>query len=243
MTALFVSDVHLSATRQQTVRLFLEFLAGHAIHARTLYILGDCFDQWLGDDDNTPPHPEVIEGLRKLSQAGVCIKMLHGNHDFLLGHDFEEATRCELLGDYTVVDLYGTRALIMHGDLLCTDDTDYQAFRAYARDPSNQRAFLSLPFAARVAKASALREKTEELVQLKPADITDVNAKAVLDTLRDHKVDTLIHGHTHRPGVHHFELDGLPATRIVLGDWYEQDSVLRWDAKGYQLGKLADVCP
>jgi len=241
MPTLFVSDVHLSAKREHTVRAFLAFLAGPASRAQSLYILGDCFDQWLGDDDDTPPHPEVTAALKDLGRAGVRVKVMHGNHDFLLGGGFEEAAGCELLDDYTVIDLYGTRVLLMHGDLLCTDDTDYLNFRAYARDPNNQRAFLSLPFAARVAKASALREKTQELVQLKPADITDVNSDAVLDALRKHGAHTLIHGHTHRPGIHHLAMDGEPATRVVLGDWYEQDSVLRWDAEGYRLGTLAEV--
>ncbi len=241
MTTLFVSDVHLSTKRPHTVDAFLGFLDGAASRAHHLYILGDCFDQWLGDDDKTPPHPEIVAALKRLGQAGVAVSVMHGNHDFLLGAGFEEASGCVLLQDHTVVDVYGTRALLMHGDLLCTDDIEYQKFRVYARDPNNQRAFLSLPFGARVAKASALREKTQALVQLKPADITDVNEDAVLKSLREHEVHTLIHGHTHRPGIHRLELDGVPATRIVLGDWYEQDSVLRWDAEGYLLGRLADA--
>ena len=238
MTTLFVSDIHLSTARPEIVAVFIEFLRGPARKAEALYILGDCFDRYLGDDDDTPPHREVISALADLTRAAGPVFVLHGNHDFLLGPSFERATGCKLLDDHKVIDLYGTKVLIAHGDTLCTDDIDYQEFRRFARDPGNQQAFLKLPLAARAIQAEKYRARSQEQTRLKPEEIMDVNPGTVVETMRSHNVLHLIHGHTHRPKVHDVDVHGSPGKRIVLGDWYEQDSVLVWDRSGYRLGRI-----
>ncbi len=241
MATLFVSDLHLSPQRPVIVEAFIEFLGREARAAEALYVLGDCFDRWLGDDDETPPHREVIEALARLTESGVPVWMLHGNHDFLIGPGFEAETRCRLLPDPSVIRLYGERALIMHGDTLCTDDVGYQAFRAYARDPVTQRAFLDQPLDERAREADRLRAESKTHTRLKPEEIMDVNAQAVIDAMCVHDVRLLIHGHTHRPGVQSVDLGDRTGTRVVLGDWYERDSVLVWDEQGYRLGRVRDL--
>ncbi len=241
MSTLFVSDVHLNNTRANIVRAFLDFLDQKARHADALFILGDLFDEWLGDDDDKPPHPEVRDALAALTAAGLPISLVHGNHDFLLGKKFARATGCTLLGDHTVIDIYGTPALIMHGDTLCTRDVKYQRFRKVSRNPILQKIFLSLSLAKRAEKAASISAKSKKDVALKAEDIMDVTAEAVVAVMRKHGVRYLIHGHTHRPAVHDFSFDGEQATRIVLGDWYEQDSVLIWNTSGYRLGRVDDL--
>lgn len=238
---LFVSDVHLSAARPATVDAFIGFLQHTAPAAEALYILGDLFDLWLGDDDRAPPIPAVISALASLSSRGVAVGVLHGNHDFLLGQDFAGATGCELLHESTVIELYGTPTLITHGDLMCTDDTDYQAFRRYTRDPEHQRSFLDLPMKARIERAAEIRLRAKADSALKPEHIMDVSSQAVEETMRKHAVRHLIHGHTHRPAIHDFQLGNEAAQRIVLGDWYEQDSVLACNANGCRLGRICDT--
>lgn len=235
MTTYFISDLHLSAARPPMVAAFLSFIQGPAQGAEALYMLGDLFDQWLGDDDDTPPHPEIIGSLAQLTAAGVPVAVVRGNHDFLLGPDFERQTGCRLLADPSLIDVQGTRVLIMHGDTLCTDDREYQALRAQVRDPQNQQRFLALPLAARSAQAARLRANSRERTQLKPQEIMDVNPDAVTQVLRAHDVQYLIHGHTHRPAVHHHDIEGKPAQRIVLGDWYTRTHVLAWDKRGYRV--------
>lgn len=243
MPVWFLSDVHVSAGRPEGVAALTGFLAGPARRADRVYVLGDLFDVWLGDDDHRAPHPEVVDALGALSRAGVPVAVMHGNHDFLLGDDFRRTAGCTLLDDPAVVEVHGTRVLLSHGDALCTDDRDYQAFRARTRDPEVQRRFLALPLAERVAEAERLRIASREASALKPAEIMDVNAGAVREAMRAHGVRHLVHGHTHRPAIHEFDLDGAPGVRIVLGDWYEQDSALVWDASGYHLGRVAEVDP
>ena len=241
MTTLFVSDVHLSDARPHMVEAFSAFLSDHARRARTLYILGDLFDAWLGDDDRRPPHARIAEDLAALTASGVPVFMIHGNHDFLIGERFLEFTGCRLLADHARIEIEGTPVLIMHGDTLCTRDTDYQAFRRMTRDPANQREFLALPLAERARRAAGMREQANQAVQLKAEDIMDVTPEAVAEAMRAHGVRHLIHGHTHRPRVHDMVLDGDAAVRIVLGDWYERDSVLVWDDEGYRLARVADL--
>ena len=241
MTTLFVSDVHLSSVRADIVRAFLEFLDQKACHADALFILGDLFDEWLGDDDDKPPHPEVCDALAALTAKGLPVSVVHGNHDFLLGKRFAERSGCTLLGDHTVIDLYGTPTLIMHGDTLCTRDVKYQTFRKITRNVLLQKLFLSMSLAKRAERAAGIRRKSKQDVALKADDIMDVSDEAVERIMRQHAVHHLIHGHTHRPAIHEFALDGGQATRIVLGDWYEQDSVLIWDTSGYRLGRIADL--
>lgn len=241
MGCLFVSDLHLSSARPEPLDRFLAFLRRPPRQLRTLYVLGDLFDQWLGDDDDSAPHPRVVAGLSGLSRNGTACFALRGNHDFLLGAGFEAATGCRLLPDPSVVHVSGTPVLLSHGDALCTDDVEYQQWRSYSRDQSNQRAFLDLSLETRSAQAAQLRRHADLRVQLKPQDIMDVSPSAVSEALRAHDVHHLVHGHTHRPAIHRTTLDGTPATRIVLGDWYAKETALWWDQDGYQLGSLEEL--
>ena len=241
MTALFVADVHLSPERPATTAAFLSFLRRGSRCAQTVYILGDLFDLWLGDDDETPPHLEVVAGLKQLTAAGVQVAMVRGNHDFLLGDNFAARTGCRIISDPSVVSICGEQALVCHGDLLCTDDEEYQAFRRYTRDAENQRRFLSMPLAARALQADDMRRRSRAATELKAADIMDVNAGAVAELMARHRIFRLIHGHTHRPGCHRLQVGNQLASRIVLGDWYEQDSILVWDRAGPRLGRIADL--
>nr|VFK22189.1 MAG: UDP-2,3-diacylglucosamine hydrolase [Candidatus Kentron sp. MB]VFK32596.1 MAG: UDP-2,3-diacylglucosamine hydrolase [Candidatus Kentron sp. MB]VFK75989.1 MAG: UDP-2,3-diacylglucosamine hydrolase [Candidatus Kentron sp. MB] len=236
MATFFLSDVHLSQDRQEIIPFFLSFL-DHIDRTDTLYILGDLFDLWLGDDDMAPPHPSVIDALRRTTERGVSIGILHGNHDFLLGKRFEKRTGCRLLPDPSVILLYGQRVLITHGDTLCTNDMDYQRYRSQVRNPLYQRLFLLLPIRQRRMKAASIRARSREAVQNKPARIMDVSEEAVERMIRARKVRYLIHGHIHRSGVHELSLRNGNATRIVLGDWYKRkhNAVLVWERDGFQL--------
>ncbi len=228
MPTLFISDLHLDDTRPQITDLFASFLAEKARGADALYILGDLFESWIGDDDDAPLARRVAEGLRGLRDSGVPIHFMHGNRDFLLGVDFAERAGMTLLTDPTVVDLHGERTLLMHGDTLCTDDVEYQKFRTLVRNPVWQAQFLGKPLAERRAFAAQARGESRKQTAMKAAEIMDVNPDAVESAMRTHGVRRLIHGHTHRPATHRFDLDGAAAERIVLGDWYEQSSVLTW---------------
>ena len=235
---LFISDLHLDPARRRVTELFLDFLAGEARAAVALYILGDLFEAWIGDDDPEPAHAQVIAGLRATADSGVPVFLMHGNRDFLLGAGFAARSGALLLPDSAVIDLFGNPALLLHGDTLCTDDHAYQDFRTLVRDPPWQREFLAKPIGERQAIARQLRETSQQATRAKAEYITDVNTQAAMDAMRAAGVRLLIHGHTHRPAVHDFELDGLPARRIVLGDWYEQGSLLRCDAQGCRLETL-----
>lgn len=236
---LFISDLHLDPSRPGITRLFLNFLATRAREASALYILGDLFEAWIGDDDPEPEHRLVIEHMRSLVDRGTPVYLLHGNRDFLIGHTFAERSGCTLLPDPSHIELFGTPAIIMHGDTLCTDDTDYQQFRDMVRDPVWQQDFLHKPISERQAIARQLRETSRERTRHKAEYITDVNTDAVADAMRDAAVLLLIHGHTHRPAIHDFTLDHHPAQRIVLGDWYEQGSVLVCNRQGCRLEILS----
>ncbi len=238
MTVLFISDLHLDPARPDITRQCLDFLDAEAGRAQSLYILGDLFEAWIGDDDPDPEKRRVADRLGALSAGGTPVFFMHGNRDFLVGADFARRTGCRLLEDPTVVDLFGERVLLMHGDTLCTDDVEYQAFRAMVRNPAWQAEFLSKTLEERAALARTARDRSRAASAGKPAEIMDVNDGAVAEAMGRHEVRLLLHGHTHRPAVHHFRLDGRDATRIVLGDWYEQGSAVRWDADGYELVTL-----
>ena len=235
MSVLFASDVHLSAQRGAQVDRFLAFLAGPCRHASALYLLGDVFDEWLGDDDVRAPHPRITSELSALSAAGVHIGFVHGNHDFLVGTRFVEQSGCELLRQPSLIEVYGTKVLLLHGDQLCTHDHEYQAWRRTFTDPARQQGFLALPFDERERHAAALRHRSHELTRIKPDDIMDVSEQAVKDMLRSYRVQHMVHGHTHRPAIHRLDLDGAHAMRAVLGDWYDADPVLVWDEHGPRL--------
>lgn len=238
MTTLFISDLHLDPARPDITSQALEFLATETRDAEALYILGDLFEAWVGDDDPEPEKRRVIAALKQLTDRGLPCYFMHGNRDFLVGEGFAAASGCTLLADPTIVELYGTRVMLMHGDTLCTDDHQYQAFRQMVRNPAWQQAMLARPLAERVALAKQMREASAASMAGKSDEIMDVNQGAVEAAMREHDVDTLLHGHTHRPAVHRFELDGREAVRIVLGDWYTQGSALSWDADGPVLRTL-----
>jgi len=238
VTTLFISDLHLDAGEPETIGRFLRFIERDARAASELYILGDLFEAWVGDDEDDPRLAPVLTALAGLTRAGVPSAVMHGNRDFLIGARFCSETGCRLLGDYERIDLHGERVLLTHGDLLCTDDTRYQSLRATLRNPAWQREFLAKPLVERRKIAAELRELSATEIAAKSYDIMDVNQSTVERTMRDHGVSLLLHGHTHRPAIHRFALDGRPAARIVLGAWYEQGSVVRWDATGYRLDTL-----
>ena len=238
MTALFISDLHLTAGDAETTRRFVEFMAGPARAARDLYILGDLFEAWIGDDDDDPRLAPIVAALRELTDAGVSCALMHGNRDFLLGPRFCAATGARLLGDYERIVLFGQPVLLTHGDLLCTDDTRYMTLRSELRSVDWQRDFLARPLDERRQIASDLRQLSATEIAAKDEYIMDVNQAAVERTMRDCDVTLLVHGHTHRPAVHRFELGGRPAARIVLGAWYHDPSIVRWTAAGFELEAL-----
>lgn len=217
---LFISDLHLSPDRPGTVALFLRFLVSRARSARQLYILGDLFDAWIGDDDDSPPGPAVRAGLRALTASGTACFLMHGNRDFLIGRRFARDTGCTLLRDPTRIDLDGTPTLLMHGDLLCTDDVAYQRFRRRMRNPLVQQLFLWRPLARRRALAADYRRRSGAATAMKAEGIMDVNQETVQAYLRRHGVQTLIHGHTHRPADHRLTLGGREVSRRVLAEWH-----------------------
>ena len=218
---LFISDLHLSPERPATLDLFLHFLAGRARESSQLYILGDLFDAWIGDDDDTPLHTQVRAALHALTDSGTACHLLHGNRDFLLGRAFCRETGCTLLRDPTLRVFDGEPTLLMHGDLLCTDDAAYQRFRRRVHNPLVQRLFLWKSLASRRALAADYRDKSRAANAGKPTEIMDVNQAAVADYLRRFGAVRLIHGHTHRPDEHDVLLDGKPVRRSVLAEWQE----------------------
>ena len=243
MTTLFIADLHLDPARPEITRLFGDFLEGEARGARALYILGDLFESWVGDDDPSDAGVFVATRLRALSDAGIPVYFQRGNRDFLLGDAYARRAGMTILPDPAVILLDGSPALLMHGDLLCTDDTAYQQFRAQTRDPAWQAGFLSQPLDARLAFAQQARAASKarqgELSQAGTMEtITDVSASTVEAHLTRYGVETLIHGHTHRPAIHQLDVAGRTCRRVVLGDWYAQGSVLRVDAGAFELSSL-----
>jgi len=230
-TYLFVSDLHLAAETPAAVEQFGTFLASEAHEADALYILGDLFEAWVGDDDSEPVRKQVCAALRDLSTTVPCYVM-RGNRDFLFGAGFERRSGCTLLPDPLLLETGEIRALVSHGDLLCTDDHSYQELRTAVRDADWQRRFLALPLEARRAVADAARKGSRQHTRSTMREIMDVNEDAVRTAFRASDTRLMIHGHTHRPGVYLHEIDGVTATRIVLGDWYDQGSCLRLHGDG-----------
>lgn len=231
--ALFISDLHLSRGRPATTALFLHFLEKQGRSADDLYILGDLFDAWIGDDDDSSPATEVMQALKNASSSGLRIHLMHGNRDFLIGEQFADATGCLLMPDPSVISVAGQRAVLTHGDLLCSDDLEYLQAREFLRSPDFIADFMSKTIAERTLLAEEYRRRSGEVISLKPADIMDVNQQAVAQTMADHDATLLIHGHTHRPGSHGFVLNGRQVERRVLGDWSETEGpYLRTERSG-----------
>ena len=238
MTTLFISDLHLEAARPDIGRQFKSFLSGEARQAEALYILGDLFESWVGDDDPNPHYAAMKKEIRAVADRGVPVHFMRGNRDFMIGADFATETGARLLPDPWEVNLYGEDVLLSHGDALCTDDVKYQEIRSITRDPQWQALMRHKTLAERLAIAAQARADSRAHGGSIDPEISDVNQGAVESLMRQHDVTTLLHGHTHRPNVHRFPLDGEPATRIVLGDWYEQGSVVRWNENGPALSVL-----
>lgn len=231
---LFISDLHLCDSRPHITKVFIKFLEKTAANAQVLYILGDLFEYWAGDDAMTTGiHQPIIHALKKLAAQGIKVFLMHGNRDFLIAEGFEKATGITILSDPSLVTLYGKPVLLSHGDALCTDDVAYQQFRSEVRSITWQAQFLSQPLTNRIAYIEQLRAKSEQEKSTKSMQIMDVNKAAVDDLLREYAYPPLfIHGHTHRPNKHIHKLDGNLCERWVLGDWYEQGSYLKLSADG-----------
>ena len=241
MHSIFVSDLHLCPSRPAINQTFFDFLRGPAAHADALYILGDLFEYWAGDDDDDPFNASVLAALHQLASAGVKLYVMHGNRDFLIGKRFAAASGAELLDDPTLLDLYGTRTLLMHGDTLCTDDVRYLEFRAKVRSPQWQHQFLAQTLAQRKAIIAGLRSENAAEKKLKTEVIMDATPAGIEAALREHGYPRLIHGHTHRPALHRHVVDGHICERWVLADWYTCGSYLNCDPSGCNVVELAAV--
>jgi UDP-2,3-diacylglucosamine hydrolase len=229
---LFASDLHLDSEAPWAIDAFLKFLGGEARGAEALYLLGDLFEVWVGDDDDNADNARACAGLAALAASGVPVYALHGNRDFLLGGPFETRTGVKLLPDPVKLDLYGVPTLLSHGDAFCTDDTSYQQLRDIVRRPGWQRRFLTLPLTARRALADAARTGSKAHTGRTIPTIMDVNPEAVVRAMRATGTTRLIHGHTHRPDIHELSLDGTRVERVVLAPWYEAASCLSVSADG-----------
>ncbi|QRY77067.1 UDP-2,3-diacylglucosamine diphosphatase [Pseudomonas sp. PDNC002] len=234
MSVLFISDLHLEAERPDITRAFLHFLSTRARTAEALYILGDFFEAWIGDDGMDEFQRSIARALRELSDSGTRIYLMHGNRDFLIGKAFCREAGCTLLRDPSLIDLGGEKILLMHGDSLCTLDAAYMKLRRWLRNPLTLFILRNLPLATRHKLARKLRKESRAQTRMKASEIVDVTPAEVERIMRDKGVRILIHGHTHRPAVHELDIDGRPARRIVLGDWDRQGWALEADEHGMQ---------
>lgn len=238
MATLFISDLHLERDRPEIGDQFLAFLKTEARDAEALYILGDFFEAWVGDDDPDTYYAGIKQSLREFVDTGVPVYFMHGNRDFMIGEAFANETGVKILPDPCAVDFYGNSVLLSHGDALCTDDVEYQKARVMTRNPEWQAMILAKSLEERLAIAAHARAQSQARSANLADEIMDVNADAVKQTIAEHDVEILLHGHTHRPGIHEIAVGDRIAKRIVLGDWYEQGSVVRWDENGFELGEL-----
>jgi UDP-2,3-diacylglucosamine hydrolase len=238
MTTLFISDLHLDAESPEIAAQFIGLLESEALDADALYILGDLFESWIGDDDPNEHYTTIKQALRKLVDQGVPVYFMHGNRDFMIGEDFAAETGVVILPDPYVLDIHGTSVLLSHGDAYCTDDVEYQAARKIARDPQWQAMMRTKSIAERLAFAAQAREASMAHGGAVNEDITDVNGDAIKQALREANVSIMLHGHTHRPHVHSLNVDERECTRIVLGDWFERGSAVRWDEDGPVLSPI-----
>lgn len=229
---LFISDLHLEENQPKITHQFIQFLEKCDETVDALYILGDLFEVWIGDDDDTPFNVEMTRALKSATQRGLPVYILYGNRDFLIGKKFLRETGCILLSDEEKILLYGTPVLLMHGDTLCTRDIAYIKARKKARNIFLQTLFLLLPLAVRKKIADKMRRKSMRHTQSTPIEIMDVTEEEVARVMKKHDVQFLIHGHTHKPGFHEFNLDQKPVTRMVLGAWHDSGNMLVWEASG-----------
>lgn len=235
----FISDLHLALEKKEITRRFLSFLENQSHKASKIYILGDLFDTWIGDDDNTPPNKQIKTQLKQLTDSGTQVFLQLGNRDFLIGQQFCKETGVILLDDYAVIELNGVKTLLTHGDLLCTDDLPYQAFRNKSRAEAWKQNVLSKPLLIRLFAARWYRFRSHFHKRKKSQEIMDVNQQSVINVMLKHQCFRLIHGHTHRPAVHNFEINGENAQRFVLAEWKKEAiEILRWDSKGYQIENI-----
>ena len=235
MATLFIADLHLQTEEPAITAGFLRFLRGEAKSADALYILGDLFEAWIGDDDPNPLHREMAAAIHALVDSGVPCYFIHGNRDFLIGKRYARESGMTLLPEEQVLDLYGRKVLIMHGDTLCTDDTGYLAFRAKVHTPWIQKVFLALPLFIGNRIAARMRAGSKAANSSKSMTIMDVNPQAVVRVMEKHDVQWLIHGHTHRPDVHSLIANGQPAHRVVLGAWHSEGSMVKVTPEGVEL--------
>ncbi len=238
MATLFISDLHLEVDRPEIGKQFLAFLDEEAADAEALYILGDFFEYWVGDDDPDEYYSSIKRSLRAFTDSGVPVYFMHGNRDFMIGERFSAETGVTILPDPFPLELYGKSVLLSHGDALCTDDTEYQQMRAMTRNPEWQAMMLAKPLEERVAIARKARTRSNERNKTLSEEIMDVNPDAVNRIISEYGVEILLHGHTHRPAMHNIEVDDRIAKRVVLGDWYDQGSVVRWDEDGVELSPI-----
>ncbi|MFW6777017.1 UDP-2,3-diacylglucosamine diphosphatase, partial [Enterobacter hormaechei] len=235
VATLFIADLHLQTEEPAITAGFLRFLRGEAKSADALYILGDLFEAWIGDDDPNPLHREMAAAIKALVDSGVPCYFIHGNRDFLIGQRYARESGMTLLPEEQVLNLYGRNILIMHGDTLCTDDTGYLAFRAKVHTPWIQKVFLALPLFIRNRIAASMRAGSKAANSSKSMTIMDVNPQAVVKVMEKHRVQWLIHGHTHRPDVHSLIANGEPAHRVVLGAWHSEGSMVKVTPEGVEL--------
>jgi len=234
MTTLFISDLHLDPTHPEMVQVFLNFLQNQATNADALYILGDFFEVWIGDDVRSDFTDSIITALKTVTEKGIPVYIMHGNRDFLLGKKFMQRSGCQLIDDPTLINLYGQPTLLMHGDTLCTDDKPYLQYRSKVRNPARQRIFLSFPLWLRKNLARMLRYFSQRRAKQNNFVFIDANFAEIKRVMLEHKVELLIHGHTHRPSIHYFNLAGKWVERIVLSDWEKQGNVLVCQPDGEQ---------
>ncbi len=232
MAVLFISDLHLDSARPESIDAFVRFTQNEARQAESLFILGDLFEAWIGDDDDEPGLVPILDAIEALTGSGTRCRFMHGNRDFLVGEAFCARTGVQLLDEFETIELNGEPVLLTHGDLLCSDDVRYLELRRQLRDPAWQQDFLGKSLDERRRIAASLRELSQTEMAAKTEAIMDVNEATVRETLQKFGVLTLIHGHTHRPALHRFEVGGAPAMRVVLDDWYGAGGYLAWDEDG-----------
>lgn len=232
MNTLFLSDLHLNPDHPNVANIFFALLKREAKQADAIYILGDLFETWIGDDDDSEFNQNITQALKTVTQHGIPIYIMHGNRDLLIGKRFLEASGCRLLKDPTCIDLYGVPTLLMHGDTLCTDDVAYLKFRKKIHHPFVRKIFLMLPLSLRKKIADELRQQSQKHTQQKTFNIMDANVVEIRRVMQQHHVELLIHGHTHRPSIEYFSLENKLVSRIVLSDWHDNGNILICSANG-----------